>query len=311
MSPVQRRKRLSDLKRKKNGSSKFRILRFLPFFFLAFAFIVFLFFGKRCYSPQGKTGIVINTKSGDILIAVFDPKAKEVNSFTVPGNTQLIVSRNLGTWKVKSVWKLGQDEKYSGELLRETVIKSFHIPIIAWADEGAIGFTTGNFIKIVKAMFVPYKSNLSLADKIHMGIFVLGLKNDKNINYSSQLPIFKKTRLIDGEEGYILSGDLPSYLTSLFSETLNESGIYKISIYDATGERSIAEEVGISIENMGVKVMSIKKEDKSDFDCRVSGKYGDFVKKMAQVFGCETVGFDAKDVFDIKIEIGEKFAERY
>ena len=175
MRPAQRRKRLKA-SRKKGGFPLVRIIVVLFFITVAFILVSFL---TRFWDGKTKLTMAINTEAGDIIVSSFDPKTESVTNIFIPGSTQLNVSRQLGSWRAKSVWQLGLNEKLVGTLLRETVVKNFSWPLMAWADEPAMGFAKGDFLGTIKAVFTPFKTNLKIGDKIKLAVFALSVKNPK------------------------------------------------------------------------------------------------------------------------------------
>jgi hypothetical protein len=310
MTPAQRRKNLRDFKKKKT-SKKLNIFLLFLLFFLIIIFGLYLFDNKHC-SGNLKISMVSPDNSGNIIVSTFNKKEKEITLIKIPQNTQLEASRQLGSWKAKSLWQLGVNEKYNGLLLQETVTKNFHFPVSIWADEKASGFVSGNFIKLIKATLFPYKSNLSFGDRLSLFFISFGIQNEKISSYDlSELSILKKTKLTDGEEGYILSKDVPINIMSSFSESISSDFGYMVQIVNATGSRSVAENIGKTIESMGFKITSIKEESSNnDTDCLIYGKDKEVVKKMSLIYSC-TPEINNNNDFDVVIKLGSKFSKRY
>ena len=310
MTPAQRRKNLRDFKKKKTPKK----LNIFLLFLLLFVLIIFgLYFLNRKHSSGNlKISMVFPDNEGNVIVSTFSKKEKEVALIKIPQNTQLEASRQLGSWKAKSLWQLGVNEKYNGLLLQETITKNFHFPVSIWADEKASGFVSGNIIKLIKATVFPYKTNLSLGDRLNLFYISFGIQNKKISSYDlSELSILKKTKLTDGEEGYILSKDVPINIMSSFSESISSNFGYMVQIINATGSRNVAENIGKTIESMGFKITSIKDESSNNnIDCLISGKNKDVVNKMSLIYSCITEASNNND-FDIVIKLGSKFSKRY
>jgi hypothetical protein len=313
MSPAQRRKRLAKYREEKRRIKKpLTFLKFvIPLVILLFLSF-FLFLNTKLYSRNHKLTLVSQKKNGDIAISVFDPKENEITAYTIPGNTQLIVSRQLGTWKVKSIIQLGINENIGGKLLAETIIRNFNFPIIAWQEGGGEGFVSGKFGSLVKDIFFSGKTNLSLSDRINLGIMSLGVADQARSERDfTETGILRKTRLVDGEEGYVLSGEPSTAISSVFAENENNNNVIKVAIIDATGIRNIAEKIGKTIENLGTKVVSIQDEEVSDTDCFVSGKDKEIVERVALIFSCQEEKAKNEETFDLILRLGQKFAKRF
>lgn len=312
MTPAQRRKKLRDFKKKKT-SKKLNIFILLTLL-LGIVILLLYFLGKRHCQGNLKISMVFPDENGNIVVSTFSKKEKEITLINIPPNTQLEVSRQLGSWKAKSLWQLGINEKYEGKLLQETITKNFHFPVSIWADKEAFGFVSGNLIKLIKAAFFPYRSNLSFGDRLTLFFISFGIQNEK-INYYdlSEMGVLKKTKLTDGEEGYIVLKEIPINIMSSFSESFNPDFGYMVQVINATGSRSMAENIGKTVESMGFKITSIKEETSvdNDTDCLIYGKNKDIINKISLIYSCKEEDNKNNDGFDIVIKLGSKFSRRY
>ncbi len=310
MSPAQRRKRLVKLRARKNVKRSLK--KFVFIFIIGFFLLLFISFQTKFWKSSAKTSLVIRRENGDVTISVFDPELEKVTNMTIPSNTEVDVARQLGRWKLGSVWELGENEKLGGKLLTETVVKHFKLPVVAWADDPARGFTEGNFADVIKASFLPYKTNLGIGDKLKLGLFAIKIKNLKreDINFAES-NLLRKTVLIDGEEGYLLTNNLPNYIIALFSSPEISSKSTRVVISNATGKGGIAEDIGEVIEVMGAKLANIKREEESDLDCVVAGREEIIVNQIAEVFSCKKSKDLPEGNFDLEIKIGTEFAKRF
>lgn len=309
MSPAQRRKRFASLKAKGKKSKGFGLIALVIILLLALAFVAF---NTKYWRAEAKVVLVQPSLGGEILVTAFDPETEEITNIIVPANTELEVARELGRWKAKSIWKLGENEKLSGKLLKETVIKNFHFPVIAWADSKAYGFATGDVLALAKAVFFPYKTNLRIGDRIRIGLFSLGVKTGKRIEINlSETSYLKKTKLTDGEEGFTVTGKTPRELLILFADAkVSQKGL-RVNIKDATGKYAVAQETGETIEVMGAKVAAVTKMEKENSDCKISGKDKSFTRLVGEVFDCKEIGDSPEGTFDLEITLGETFAKRF
>lgn len=299
-------------RRPRNKKKRFIPVKSLGLILLFFALLFFLTFQTSFWDSDSKVTLAINKKDGDVLIAVFNPVIDEVTNITIPKNTQLKVARQLGTWKAGSVWQLGENEGLEGKLLQETITYHLKLPVIAWADSPAEGFASGELMALVKAVSLPYKTNLKMGDRIKLAFFSFGIKNFKREEINlAETKLLKKTRLIDGEEGFILISGLPASILALFSDIEISQKDVSVLIRDATDKKGVPEQVGEVIEVLGAKVAAIKKEESEKLDCLVLGKDQKAVEKLAQVFSCEKGKDLPSGSFDLEIKIGEEFAKRF
>jgi len=308
--PVKKRKRPKRRLKKEKKINYFAV-------FVVFIFVL-LFLGfknvlsYRFWDGTNKVDVTIKMTSGDVIQAIFDPEANEITSIIIPGDTQLEVARNLGKWKLKSVWNLGKNEGLGGELLTRTISKSLKFPVYIWADSPAVGFTSPKLTSVLHAVFTPYKTNLSFGDKIALGFFSLKVKNVDRVEINlNETTFIKQKQLEDGTNGYILTG-LPS--PKLYSNFIDEEftrGTLRVVIKDASNDYTSAKSVGELIEIMGGKISAITKEEESDVVCLVGSKSPDLAGKVAMIFGCDQKTGDNLENFDLEITLGKNFAQSF
>jgi hypothetical protein len=310
MSPARRRKSRRTKKKKENNK---KVLHKV-IFWLSIALIVFLLFKltTRHWSSNSKLTIVSPQKEGSIQISTFNPSSDTIRTIIIPAETEVRVARQLGTWRIKSVWELGENENLSGQLLAETVTKQFNIPVYLWGDVGASGFSSPNAPQILKSAISPYKTNLGIGDRLRLAAFSLGVKNFKREEGSlSETKVLERTILVDGTAGYKVVGEIPSSIAAIYSDPHAAATSAKTQIIDATTSPTIAKEVGEIVEVVGLKVASIENIDvNEDVDCEVSGMDKDLTKKVAYLFSCEVVMHE-DDNFDLTILLGEDFVKRF
>ena len=137
MTPAQRRKRIANFKRKGK-----RPLARLIVVALSAVFVLYLVLTTKYWNSKEKLSMAIISPEGAVVVSVLDPQNGEITNISIPKNTQVEASRQLGTWKIKSIWALGENEKIGGALLKDTVVKNFKFPVSVWADGEALGFAS-------------------------------------------------------------------------------------------------------------------------------------------------------------------------
>lgn len=284
---------------------------YLVVLILLMASFSYFFLSSQYWDKDGKLSVAIWEGNGDVLISTFDPVSKEIANIQIPGETQVEVARKLGTWKLASVWQLGENEGFSGKLLAETLTYHFKFPVVAWADSPALGFSSTNLAALVRAVFMPYKTNLKIADRFHIAAFALQVANPERVDVAlAETTYLKRAKFIDGGEGYVIVGTPSPALSSIFADPEISAKATTVIIRDATGVEW-AGEVGRVVEVLGAKVASVVKEKADDIDCIVSGKDDSQVRKLASVFSCSIDKGEPDNNFDIEIRLGLRFATRY
>lgn len=291
---------------------KFKGLIFL-LILLIFTSIFFLFYKNLGGVWDGKNKVsLVTQKDESVIVSVFDPKLETVTNIKIPGNTEVEVSRQLGTWKLSSVWKLSENEGKIGELVSQTVTKNFKFPVFLWGDSIANGFGEGDLGSVLKAVFYRYRTNLKFLDRVRISMFMLGVKQGNKLYIDlSDTTLLKKTRLADGLEGYVVSPKGSEKLLNIFSDNEVAQMNLKMIIRDQGGKPKVAEEVASVIEVLGPKLVSITKEEREDFNCIVSGKIASFTKRVSRTLGCSIAEVSSLDNFDLEIKIGENFVKRF
>lgn len=313
--PAQRKRRLSKSRRRRASRRTLKKSKGWPkivYLIPVFAVLLFLLFSKSSlWDVSSKLAVAVNAEDGPELL-VFDKELEEITRIHIPKDTETQVARQLGTWKIGSVWQLGENEKLGGKLLVESITFHLKFPVYIWADTAALGFVEGGPFSFLKALSFPYKTNLSLADRLKLAQFVLRVKEFKKSEVElSETSAIRRTKLVDGSEGYRTTGQVPPSILALFSDTHIAQKQTRVVIYDATEKYQLAQEVGEIVEIIGAKVTAIKKEEKKDYDCKVVGIDDKSAEKVALVLGCEKSSDKVSGNFDLEIYLGEEFSKRF
>lgn len=274
--------------------------------------IFFLLQNSECFKYASSFNLVVSGKNGDLNVINFDNKNLSITTVVIPGSTQLSVSRQLGTWKARGLFQLGENEGYSGSLMSETIMKDFFFPVNAWADSGASGLVQGNLSGVLKAVFYPYKTNLKLGDRIKLALLsfkVTGYKKDQiNLQDSG---VIKSAKLMDGENGYVVTGVVSPQINSIFSDDLFSQKEVRILIKNYSQNGTVAENIGSVIEVLGAKVSAISQEESRDINCLVIGKDAALVNVFRSLFSCDKKVGSIDGGFDVEIDLGEQFVKKY
>ena len=281
---------------------------------LSILLIIFGFFYIRKTTKlwDGERKISVIAKDGnDLKVLVFDPVLSEIIIISIPGNTRVEVSRNLGKWDVKSLWQLGNHEGLGGLLAVETLTRNFFFPSDGWADEKFLALASGDLFSSMKLLIAPVETNLGRGDILNMIIFSTNISNKNRINIDlSETSYIRREMLLEGEEGYLLTGKMPGNLKALFSDPQISSKQTKFVIKNYSGNRAVNERIAKLVEVLGGKVVSLEDKEAQGFDCYVAGVDKIIVQKLSMLLICEE-RFEESTSFDIEIGFGTNFVERY
>lgn len=266
--------------------------------------------GARIWDGKDKVSVVYKYDNGDIGVTVMDPVLSEVTTLVIPGDTQVDIARNYGSFRIKSVWQLGVNEKLGGNLLAETVTQNFLFPTFLWVGKPS-GLDDGGSVSLINFILFPGTTNIPFGDRLQMGLFGLKVNNFGRSKIDlGKSQFLNKRKLDDGEMGYVLVGSVSQRLTVYFSDNEMGTSEVKVNITDATGTSGISEKLGEILQVIGGKVVSIDKKSVSeDIDCVISGNNSQAVKKISNLFDCKVV--NTKTSFDLDIKVGREFAKRF
>lgn len=308
MRSAQRRNRLNREVRKN------RIMFFIKLLVLPVVLIlVFLFFriSEKYWNGSDKFGYVFRLPNGDVAVTELDPKLSEETTLIIPGDTQVDVAGNYGTFRIKNVWQLGIDEKLDGRLLASSITKNFSFPVFLWSDGDIESLKNGSVLGTLKFVVGPKKTNIPFGDRVLSGLFSIKLKSiDKTEINLGTSKFLQKVKLNDGQTGYLINGAVSGRLTTYFSDNDFADGSLRVEIIDATGAPGVSDNVGQVIQVLGGKVVSVEKDAEDvNLDCKVAGTNSKIVRKISNLFGCRELR--EKSVFDLEIRLGAKFAKRF
>lgn len=308
-----RERKMGKTLRTKKPRKKFPwLLILVPIVFLISLVVGVLVFGSgSVWDGRTKIGVSLQKTSGEVDILVLDPTSTSITTLRIPAETEVQASNQLGTWKIGSITRLGRDKKIAQDFLKNTVIKTFGYPIDAEAGESFLTLVTGNALKRIQTAIVE-DMGVSILDRIKIALFSLQVNEvrrfDVDLSKTAQL---ERVKLTDGSLGFQVSESIPTNIEAYFAIDNVISGNSNLLINNATSVNRYSLFVGKVFEALGINVTSIQNRDPKDFDCKVIGLSRDIVIKMARIFSCETEFSTPLDNFDIQIDIGTKFKNRF
>ena len=304
------KRRAKRLKRKKKESRRFGLSRRLGFLALIFAAVyLFVSLSTKFWKQDKKLAIVVVGDSS-VTVGVFDPVSEKITSFAIPADLQVNAARQYGVWRIGALRNLGKDEGVGTKLVSESILFHLNLPVFIWAEQEAEGFLGDSIWGVLKASLYPYDTNLGVGDKLKLGFFALSTKRFKKEEIDfSRLANFKRQTLKDGEEGFVLTKDLPASITSHFSDNYFSSQRIAIQIVNKSGRLEASEVLAGVVEVLGAKAAAIVNEEAEDFDCLVTTDDKMVSETLADIFSCKGVE-GATGSFDARLEVGTEFADR-
>jgi hypothetical protein len=313
--PSARRQRRMQKKKKWNVNFSLAVNKKIVLYFsLAFCFAIFFYISSiltktHFWNGKDKLAVAVRLDKGAGVL-LFAPEYEELVTIYFPEHTEIDVARELGIWKIESLWALGNQEKMGGKLLSDSITKHFKFPVAGWADEEAMGFSKGGLKNLYTAGFGNYKTNLTLGDRVRMAWFSFNVPNTRHVEIQlANTGYLEKVTLSDGTEGYRKVDPPPQKVLALFADSAIGKSSYAVSIQDATGKSQVARNVGSVVEVLGAKIAAVDREEEKEVDCLVKGNSDILVKRIVKLFSCTEE--DGESNFDLEIFLGSEFAKRF
>jgi len=312
-----RNQRLKDYKegKRKRLNPLLRVLGCLGLGLLVLVALLGFLIPSRFWDGKSRTALVVKEETDNISMIVLDPVTDTITTFSLPSNVEVEAARQLGTWRLSSLWQLGQDEKVGGSLLSTSLTKSFGLPVEAWGDHVVGGLAKMDFLNVFWGMVAPCQTNLTIKDRVGMGLFALGVKPSGRISIDlKEAGVLRKVTLADGETGYQVRDAIPSRITAAFGDAAVSSEGARVVINYTGANLQEAEEVGQIIQVLGAKVISLLPAKETSEQtlpkegCLIVGEKSVTRGKIARLFGCLT---QSKDGETLQVLLGESFFARY
>lgn len=325
--------------RKKISSTKLAILT-LGFLILililgkAFQFIGSLYqplspeLGGKKYSWDGESSINILFKNKEVSILSFDKEEKKAIILQIPPNTYMDLSKGYGSWRVESIFDLGQNEKppIGAKLLKESISNLLGLPIdgivILKNQENSrldwIFKELGNNPILLVSFLSQIKSDLTPLEVLGLLKEINSLRADKIVFLDLERSEITKSMLLP-DSSRVLGIDVVN-LDLFIRENMPDSSIVKeqktIAVYNATSHAGLAMEAARIITNLGADIIIIRSYDKRLEKSLVTARDESATyKRLSQVFSphclkesCELEGplVDSSRA-DVNVVIGENF----
>lgn len=248
---------------------------------IAISLLAFLYF--RTFIDQESYTVSSFDEESNAEIKIYNFKNNTITSLFVPKDTQVRVAKQRGNLRLSSVKKIIETENESNDLLKNSLMKTFGIPIDKYDENFDI-------LKRIKLYVFSFSAEKQLID----------LKEEKQISL---------TKLQDSEDGYVFNGSFSPFIRQIiYNREVGQTRVEIVRRVDTNYE--VSEDVSEVLTNIGMHVISIKKEDVEDIDCIIETDQKETFNRIASVFECDIIEkVDGNQ--DAKIIIGNKFAKRF
>lgn len=307
-SERRRRRNIASKPKKVPGKLVF-ITLFVFFIVVVLLALVWIILPSKWDQSKRLTVAIVNEEK-QTSILIFSPQTSGITQVLIPSNTQLQVARQLGSYPIGNVYKLGSQEKLGGKLMAESITKSLKLPSDQWSEKPLLNLTDLTISSALKAAFSPYASSLTIKDKIKLALFSLRVKPSRFNQVDLQnIGYLIPSTLKDGSEGFVARLEPPLALSTYFADPDLVSA--KIAIQDFTDSVSIADELGQIIEMLGGKVFAVYDKPTTQEDCTIVTTSAHKADLIASLLDCQINEQSSENGFDIQINIGKGFEKRF
>lgn len=227
--------------------------------------------GKTSYNlvyASEITGQGSKKQVAQISLINFNPKDKKVTVLHVAENIYSDLPKAYGSWRVESIYPLGEmeQEKKGALLLKLSMSKILGMPVdgvfISSSDHGdaARVFTSYtknpvNFLSLIKNA----KTDLTPWEFLRLLSFSMGVRSDKVVSLDLAQSSITESKLLP-DSSRVLGVDYVN-LDSFIRENLIDSLVYEengtVAVFNATDKPGLAQQVARLVTNMGATVVFV------------------------------------------------------
>ncbi|OGY20668.1 MAG: hypothetical protein A3A65_00575 [Candidatus Chisholmbacteria bacterium RIFCSPLOWO2_01_FULL_49_14] len=228
-------------------------------------------YGQRVWKGNDRITIALQTgqsslKSSGVYVVSFLKSEKAVSVISFPVGIQVEASGGHGSWKVESLYPLGELNGKGGELLKHSLSEFLGVPIQGWIvdektdpgmnREGVIH----NLQQILgKSMVAPRTTNLTLWDSFRLlsNLFLTHTSVGDWVDLS-QSKILIQASLPDGSQSYSADPALVDHLSQqLFLQPQLIDEALSIAVVNATEHQGLGARAARLIANSGGEIVGV------------------------------------------------------
>lgn len=303
------------------SKSPLRIFIFIILLGISFSFVKFFYtsWSQRIWNTQSRLTVVVASENP--IVYSLDPQTENLVKFAIPKNTQINASYGYGDWLVGSLWGLGEQEKIGGGLLRESMQKSFGIPVDAWVDQNGerlflsypLGWVSAIWEVITSSNL---KTNLTFFDRAKLIFHLSQVKtSDRRALDLENTGIIIQKKLSDGDLGYLVLTERAKVTLDILRDNKVFSEAKKVIIVNSTGKSGIAGEVAQISSILGARVIGVQTGDEVEGNCVLLGNQISLKSLTAQrlkiIFGCEEIQENLTEIADLEIMLKKGYLKNY
>jgi hypothetical protein len=262
-------------------------------------FLFVTFFRNKYYFSKPINSVIVYRDG--ISIVRFDPVYNEILTLNVNGNVFVDSSAGLGSYPLKNVYALSENEKKGEEMFKKTIMRNFHIPIYNIIDCRAALLNKRSLVSLIWTcpkgkdvddilflIFTKWRVGKNLTDK----------ELDDYGGYDSNKGSGENPKL---DENIFEDLELD------FSQDIDISDIVNVSIITHEGD-VVPAYLNDVIKLIGGRVVEDIHESIDEAkikSCKVIGSNKVFIKNTGKVFNCKVLY--TKNEIDTKMFFSEEY----
>jgi hypothetical protein len=277
-------------------------LSLISLLFILVLLVLWVILQRSLWQPGDRFVLVRQNPDNSATFLIYEPQSQSIYQMDIPASTQLTSANKLGVWRLGSLWQLYSDENLSKRLIAESFTLSMGLAADSWVGNcrGRLLFCTN--------------TGLGLKDKLKLTYFEFSVAKAQHIKVDPvEFGLLHEVRLVDGDNGFVATEKVPNSISRLFASenVLGERARITVKNYSQTSGE--IENLSRAIEILGTKIVSVESLEPKDFDCQISyiPKAQLTAKRLANIFSCDLHKAGNIGNFDLSMEVGESFWERF
>lgn len=255
------------------------------------------FLTKKSQNIDFHSSINIAFKTNSIWLLNYDPAEKKAVVLKIPDDTYMDLPRGFGSWRVGSIFGLGQEEKpqIGSELLKESLAKLLGLPVDGFItsqnpssedlDKIILSWHNNPFKYIT--FFSQVKTDLTPLETINLFKLLSSIRSDKLIFLDLEKTDLTKSKLLADSSRVlgINSVNLDLFIREKMADEKISQESISIAIFNATSHPGLALDASRIITNIGGNPIIVTNSETLIEKSAVIGKKGsNTFKHLSQIF---------------------------
>lgn len=251
---------------------------------------------KKQYSIDFKSSVNIAFKTKSVWLLNYDPIEKKVVSLKIPDDTYLELPRGFGSWRVGSVYNLGQEEnpQIGSELLKESLAKLLGLPVDGFVtlqntdseDLGKLILSWHNNPLAILNFLSQAKTDLTPIETFRLFSSLSRVRSDKIVSLDLEQTDLTKSKLLPDLSRVLGVNivNLDLYVREKMSDQkISQEGI-SIAVFNATTHPGLAQDAARIITNLGGNPIIVSNTESYSAKTLILGDKSATYKRLAQIF---------------------------